>query len=177
MTESTKFVKSKFCFVSRRRALLCFLEIFSRLALDGKVWKWSRNRRHSHHTDCESIRNSWIIQSWATLHSGILSFEDKIQAKNNDLFICLFDRVEGKIFYAHKIVLVTASPRFQSMLNADINGVKAPTVQIDEIRYHIFQVRHLKFESKPNKIFYVLFSWFSVDYAILVLRWMWNVDR
>ncbi|XP_017123036.1 ankyrin repeat and BTB/POZ domain-containing protein 2 isoform X2 [Drosophila elegans] len=50
-------------------------------------------------------------------------------------------RVEGKIFYGHKIVLVTASPRFQSMLSSKLSEASStPTVQINDIRYHIFQL-------------------------------------
>lgn len=49
-------------------------------------------------------------------------------------------RVEGKIFYGHKIVLVTASPRFQSMLSSKLSEGNNPTVQINDIRYHIFQL-------------------------------------
>ncbi|XP_065359597.1 ankyrin repeat and BTB/POZ domain-containing protein 2 isoform X2 [Calliphora vicina] len=49
-------------------------------------------------------------------------------------------RVEGKIFYGHKIVLVTASPRFQNMLCSKLSEGSTPTVQINDIRYHIFQL-------------------------------------
>lgn len=50
-------------------------------------------------------------------------------------------RVENKIFYGHKIVLVTASPRLQSLLSTKVNeGNGTPTVQINDIRYHIFEV-------------------------------------
>ncbi|XP_030386146.1 ankyrin repeat and BTB/POZ domain-containing protein 2 isoform X2 [Scaptodrosophila lebanonensis] len=49
-------------------------------------------------------------------------------------------RVEGKVFYGHKIVLVTASPRFQSMLSSKLSDANTPTVQINDIRYHIFQL-------------------------------------
>ncbi|XP_033149485.1 ankyrin repeat and BTB/POZ domain-containing protein 2 [Drosophila busckii] len=54
-------------------------------------------------------------------------------------------RVEGKIFYGHKIVLVTASSRFQSMLSSKLSEASGasgstPTVQINDIRYHIFQL-------------------------------------
>lgn len=49
--------------------------------------------------------------------------------------------MEGKIFYGHKIVLVTASPRFQSMLSSKLSDASStPTVQINDIRYHIFQL-------------------------------------
>lgn len=64
--------------------------------------------------------------------------------KNMYTYICilyiLIFRVEGKIFYGHKIVLVTASPRFQSMLSSKLSEENTPTVQINDIRYHIFQV-------------------------------------
>ncbi|XP_055693458.1 ankyrin repeat and BTB/POZ domain-containing protein 2 [Lutzomyia longipalpis] len=49
-------------------------------------------------------------------------------------------RVEGKIFYGHKIVLVTASPRFQNMLSSKLVEGNTPTVQINDIRYHIFEL-------------------------------------
>ncbi|KAG5672149.1 hypothetical protein PVAND_002302 [Polypedilum vanderplanki] len=50
-------------------------------------------------------------------------------------------RVEGKIFYGHKIVLVTASPRLQSLLSSKVSeGNGTPTVQINDIRYHIFEL-------------------------------------
>uniref|UniRef100_A0A1B0C6N6 BTB domain-containing protein n=1 Tax=Glossina palpalis gambiensis TaxID=67801 RepID=A0A1B0C6N6_9MUSC len=49
-------------------------------------------------------------------------------------------RVEGKIFYGHKIVLVTASPRFQNMLSCKLSEGTTPTVQINDIRYPIFQL-------------------------------------
>lgn len=57
---------------------------------------------------------------------------------NSWLILC---SVEGKIFYGHKIVLVTASPRFQSMLSSKLSDASStPTVQINDIRYHIFQL-------------------------------------
>lgn len=49
-------------------------------------------------------------------------------------------RVEGRLFYAHKIVLVTASPRLRAMLSSKLCEGGTPTVQINDIRYHIFQV-------------------------------------
>lgn len=59
------------------------------------------------------------------------------------IFICIVYRVEGKIFYGHKIVLVTASPRFQSMLSSKLSEGHTPTLQINDIRYHIFQVKFI----------------------------------
>lgn len=59
-----------------------------------------------------------------------------------------FNRVESKIFYGHKIVLVTASPRLQSLLSSKVNeGNGTPTVQINDIRYHIFEVSPGKTEN------------------------------
>ncbi|XP_065158993.1 ankyrin repeat and BTB/POZ domain-containing protein 2 isoform X2 [Atheta coriaria] len=49
-------------------------------------------------------------------------------------------RVEGRLFYAHKIVLVTASPRLRAMLSSKLCEGGLPTVQINDIRYHIFQI-------------------------------------
>lgn len=49
-------------------------------------------------------------------------------------------RVEGRVFYGHKIVLVTSSPRFRGMLSSKLCEGNPPIVQINDIRYHIFQV-------------------------------------
>ncbi|XP_061396263.1 ankyrin repeat and BTB/POZ domain-containing protein 2 [Musca vetustissima] len=59
---------------------------------------------------------------------------------NNPELSDVIFRVEGKLFYGHKIVLVTASPRFQSMLSSKLSDSSIPTVQINDIRYHIFQL-------------------------------------
>ncbi|XP_059218755.1 ankyrin repeat and BTB/POZ domain-containing protein 2 isoform X4 [Stomoxys calcitrans] len=59
---------------------------------------------------------------------------------NNPELSDVIFRVEGKVFYGHKIVLVTASPRFQSMLSSKLSDNTTPTVQINDIRYHIFQL-------------------------------------
>lgn len=48
--------------------------------------------------------------------------------------------VEGRVFYAHKIVLVTSSPRFRGMLSSRLCEGNPPVVQINDIRYHIFQL-------------------------------------
>ena len=49
-------------------------------------------------------------------------------------------RVEGRLFYAHKLVLVTSSSRFQSMLNSRFCEGNPPVLQINDIRYDIFQL-------------------------------------
>lgn len=52
-------------------------------------------------------------------------------------------RVEGRLFYGHKIVLVSESPRLRAMLAPARAGEAGapPLVQINDIRYHIFEVR------------------------------------
>ncbi|XP_076362217.1 ankyrin repeat and BTB/POZ domain-containing protein 2-like [Tachypleus tridentatus] len=49
-------------------------------------------------------------------------------------------KVEGRVFYAHKIILVNASPRFKAMLSAKSSDGMPPVVQINDIRYDIFQL-------------------------------------
>ncbi|KAM7292231.1 ankyrin repeat and BTB/POZ domain-containing protein 2 [Ixodes scapularis] len=49
-------------------------------------------------------------------------------------------RVEGRVFYAHKIILVNASPRFKSMLSSKSAEGSPPVVQINDIRYDVFQL-------------------------------------
>ncbi|KAJ8675265.1 hypothetical protein QAD02_011051 [Eretmocerus hayati] len=49
-------------------------------------------------------------------------------------------RVEGRVFYGHKIVLVTSSPRFKNMLSSKLCEGNPPIIQINDIRYHIFQL-------------------------------------
>lgn len=49
-------------------------------------------------------------------------------------------RVEGRTFYAHKLVLVTASSRFASMLGSRFCEGSPPVLQINDIRYEIFHL-------------------------------------
>ncbi len=49
-------------------------------------------------------------------------------------------RVEGRIFYAHKLALISASQRFQSMLNSRFCEGSPPVLQINDIRYDIFHL-------------------------------------
>ncbi|CAH2242700.1 jg11430 [Pararge aegeria aegeria] len=57
----------------------------------------------------------------------------------------MLHRVEGRLFYGHKIVLVSESSRLRAMLapprtSADALAANAPPlVQINDIRYHIFE--------------------------------------
>lgn len=78
-------------------------------------------------------------------------------------------RVEGKIFYGHKIVLVTASPRFQTMLSSKLSEGNTPTVQINDIRYHIFQVCHFFLIFFLLMCFLILFlNEFPDGYALFI---------
>ncbi|CAH4036159.1 unnamed protein product [Pieris brassicae] len=66
---------------------------------------------------------------------------------NNPSLADVTFRVEGRLFYGHKIVLVSESPRLRSMLAPARNSAEAlppanttpPLVQINDIRYHIFE--------------------------------------
>ena len=49
--------------------------------------------------------------------------------------------VEGKPFYAHKIVLVTASKRFKAMLSDRFTEGNQPCIEITDFSYNIFKVR------------------------------------
>nr|XP_027207185.1 ankyrin repeat and BTB/POZ domain-containing protein 2-like [Penaeus vannamei] len=49
-------------------------------------------------------------------------------------------RVEGRVFYAHKIILVNASSRFKQMLSSKFCEGNPPIVQIHDIRYDIFEL-------------------------------------
>ncbi|KAK2177461.1 hypothetical protein NP493_597g03031 [Ridgeia piscesae] len=47
--------------------------------------------------------------------------------------------IEGHIFYAHKIILVNASNRFRAMLSNKFAESSQPVIEINDVRYHIFQ--------------------------------------
>ncbi|KAH0516670.1 Ankyrin repeat and BTB/POZ domain-containing protein 2 [Microtus ochrogaster] len=50
--------------------------------------------------------------------------------------------VEGKLFYAHKVLLVTASNRFKTLMTnkSEQDGDSSKTIEISDIKYHIFQM-------------------------------------
>ncbi|CAH0721393.1 unnamed protein product, partial [Brenthis ino] len=60
---------------------------------------------------------------------------------NNPSLADVTFRVEGRLFYGHKIVLVSESPRLRAMLAPrELPAAAAPPlVQINDIRYHIFE--------------------------------------
>ncbi|KAJ8725304.1 hypothetical protein PYW07_016262 [Mythimna separata] len=66
---------------------------------------------------------------------------------NNPSLADVTFRVEGRLFYGHKIVLVSESPRLRAMLAPARSSNEAlpvantapPLVQINDIRYHIFE--------------------------------------
>ncbi|CAG9792248.1 unnamed protein product [Diatraea saccharalis] len=66
---------------------------------------------------------------------------------NNPSLADVTFRVEGRLFYGHKIVLVSESPRLRAMLapprqsneGLPSNNTAPPLVQINDIRYHIFE--------------------------------------
>ncbi|EQB79154.1 ankyrin repeat and BTB/POZ domain-containing protein 2 [Camelus ferus] len=50
--------------------------------------------------------------------------------------------VEGKLFYAHKVLLVTASNRFKTLMTnkSEHDGDNGKTIEISDMKYHIFQL-------------------------------------
>nr|XP_025868539.1 ankyrin repeat and BTB/POZ domain-containing protein 2 [Vulpes vulpes] len=50
--------------------------------------------------------------------------------------------VEGKLFYAHKVLLVTASNRFKTLMTnkSEQDGNGSKTIEISDMKYHIFQM-------------------------------------
>ncbi|CAH0383362.1 unnamed protein product [Bemisia tabaci] len=76
------------------------------------------------------------------ISDSILNGSARIDPKfvNNPELSDVQFRVEGRVFYAHKIVLVTASSRFRNMLSSKLCEGNPPIVQINDIRYHIFQL-------------------------------------
>jgi len=62
-------------------------------------------------------------------------------------------RVEGRIFYAHKLVLITASFKFRTMLNSKFCEGSPPVLQINDIRYQIFEmVMQYLYEGSANSL-------------------------
>ena len=59
--------------------------------------------------------------------------------------------IEGHIFYAHKIILVNASNRFRAMLSNKFAESSQPVIEINDVRYQIFQVNTHR-----------LISWFDI---------------
>uniref|UniRef100_A0AAR2KAM7 BTB domain-containing protein n=1 Tax=Pygocentrus nattereri TaxID=42514 RepID=A0AAR2KAM7_PYGNA len=56
--------------------------------------------------------------------------------------------VEGKPFYAHKVLLFTASTRFKSLLSNRPAGENT-CIEISHVKYNIFQVQHCHWGSTP----------------------------
>ncbi len=48
--------------------------------------------------------------------------------------------IEGKMFYAHKIMLVNASPRLHNMLSSRFCEGTQNCIELSDVRYHIFEV-------------------------------------
>jgi len=62
-------------------------------------------------------------------------------------------RVEGRLFYAHKLVLITSSFKFRSMLNSKFCEGSPPILQINDIRYEIFEtVMHYLYKGTTEEL-------------------------
>ncbi|XP_023349205.1 ankyrin repeat and BTB/POZ domain-containing protein 2 [Eurytemora carolleeae] len=74
--------------------------------------------------------------------SGEMNAGSRIDPKfvnNPDLSDIQF-RVEGQLFYAHKLVLITSSYKFRTMLNSKFCEGNPPILQINDIRFEIFEM-------------------------------------
>ena len=80
------------------------------------------------------------------IHDTTISGGARIDPKfvNNPELSDVQFRVEGRVFYAHKIILVNASSRFKQMLSSKFCEGNPPIVQIHDIRYDIFEVSVLQ---------------------------------
>ncbi|XP_059487328.1 ankyrin repeat and BTB/POZ domain-containing protein 2 isoform X2 [Neocloeon triangulifer] len=87
---------------------------------------------------CYGWENVKEIREQAMMSPGSARIDP--QFVNNEELSDVRFRVEGRLFFAHKIVLVTASPRFKSMLSSKFCEGSPPVVQINDIRYNIFQM-------------------------------------
>ena len=48
--------------------------------------------------------------------------------------------IEGKMFHAHKIILVNASSRFRAMLSSRFCEGSQAKIELNDVRYRIFEV-------------------------------------
>lgn len=161
--------ENKNCTFFRRKAQHCCWPIFLPLVSVGTPSNQSKNHCCNRWMDHVSTRSLWTIPNWAMLCSGeSCPIRNSLDFQRNICWICFY-RVEGKIFYGHKIVLVTASPRFQNMLGSKLSDGNMPTVQINDIRYHIFRVSAFKLLYLANRIpvfsLSIFHRWFSRSWS------------
>lgn len=84
----------------------------------------------------EAIEKITLVKNETLRSSGAPRIDPKF-VNNYELSDIQF-RVEGRIYYAHKLVLITSSSKFRSMLNSKFCEGSPPVLQINDIRYEIF---------------------------------------
>ena len=61
--------------------------------------------------------------------------------------------IEGRIFYAHRIILVNASQRFRAMLSSKFCEGSQNCVELSDVRLHIFEVGLILFKENHSPLF------------------------
>ncbi|MED6232202.1 hypothetical protein ATANTOWER_024264 [Ataeniobius toweri] len=103
-----------------------------------------------------TTKNDAIIQQLASIFShcfgsaplpAIAEMKASLSAQLDPLFLNNPDMsdvtfvVEGKPFYGHKVLLITASDKFKSLLaSSGSNGSPSKEIEINDVKYHIFQM-------------------------------------
>ncbi|MEQ2271011.1 Ankyrin repeat and BTB/POZ domain-containing protein 2 [Xenotaenia resolanae] len=103
-----------------------------------------------------TTKNDAIIQQLASIFShcfgsaplpAIAEMKASLSAQLDPLFLNNPDMsdvtfvVEGKPFYGHKVLLITASDKFKSLLTSSgSNGSPRKEIEINDVKYHIFQM-------------------------------------
>ncbi|XP_047210381.1 ankyrin repeat and BTB/POZ domain-containing protein 2 [Girardinichthys multiradiatus] len=107
-------------------------------------------------TILRTTKNDAIIQQLASIFShcfgsaplpAIAEMKASLSAQLDPLFLNNPDMsdvtfvVEGKPFYGHKVLLITASDKFKSLLaSSGSNGSPSKEIEINDVKYHIFQM-------------------------------------
>ena len=115
----------------------------------------------------EAIEKITLVKNETLRSSGAPRIDPKF-VNNYELSDIQF-RVEGRIYYAHKLgrfryflkidllilmtfsVLITSSSKFRSMLNSKFCEGSPPVLQINDIRYEIFDTVSQKYYQKHKK--------------------------
>uniref|UniRef100_A0A3B3YZR9 BTB domain-containing protein n=1 Tax=Poecilia mexicana TaxID=48701 RepID=A0A3B3YZR9_9TELE len=107
-------------------------------------------------TILRTTKNDAIIQQLAAIFShcfgsaplpAIPEMKASLSAQLDPLFLNNPDMsdvtflVEGKPFYGHKVLLITSSDKFKSLLaSSGSDGSPSKEIEISDVKYHIFQV-------------------------------------
>ena len=59
--------------------------------------------------------------------------------------------IDGKLFYAHRIILVNASNRFRAMLSKKFSEGNQSCIELNDVTYKIFEVGILVYSFTVNQ--------------------------